>query len=89
MTQHVKESLLFPEQERVALFEATEPGLSPVTWAEQHTTVVAERLATAGACLLRGFDVPDETVFSRFVRVFGEELNEYTYRSTPRNTCSR
>ncbi|MER5577687.1 TauD/TfdA family dioxygenase [Streptomyces massasporeus] len=84
MTQHVKESLLFPEQERVALFEATEPGLSPVTWAEQHTTLVAERLATAGACLLRGFDVPDETAFSRFVRVFGEELNEYTYRSTPR-----
>ncbi|MFF7885200.1 TauD/TfdA family dioxygenase [Streptomyces sp. NPDC007896] len=84
MTNNVKESLLFPEQECVALFEATEPGLSPVTWAEQHSGLVAERLATAGACLLRGFDVPDETVFSRFVRVFGEELNEYTYRSTPR-----
>jgi alpha-ketoglutarate-dependent taurine dioxygenase len=84
MSDNVKESLLFPERECVALFEATRPGLSPVTWAEQHCDLVAERLVTAGACLLRGFDVPDETVFSRFVRVFGEELNEYTYRSTPR-----
>ncbi|MFD4371106.1 TauD/TfdA family dioxygenase [Streptomyces sp. NPDC058486] len=84
MNDHVTESLLFPEQERVALFQATAPGLSPVTWAERNADLVTERLTTAGACLLRGFDVPDENVFSRFVRVFGEELNEYTYRSTPR-----
>lgn len=84
MSDNVKESLLFPEQEKVTLFEAAEPGISPVEWAEAHTDLIADRLAATGACLLRGFDVPEDAVFSGFVRVFGEELNEYTYRSTPR-----
>jgi alpha-ketoglutarate-dependent taurine dioxygenase len=81
----VKESCLFPERDRIALYEATAPGLSPVAWAEANTERLNERLITAGACLLRGFDVPDTSVFSGFVRVFGEELAEYTYRSTPRS----
>ncbi|MGW6912670.1 TauD/TfdA family dioxygenase [Kitasatospora sp. NPDC054939] len=84
MSDNVKESLVFPAHDRVALFEAAEPGLDPVAWAERHRDLLDARVTSAGACLLRGFDVPDETVFSRFVRVFGEELNEYTYRSTPR-----
>ncbi|WP_182905609.1 TauD/TfdA family dioxygenase [Microbispora sp. H13382] len=81
----VKESCLFPERDRVALYEATTPGVDPVAWAQEHADRLNERLTSAGACLLRGFDVPDASVFSRFVRVFGEEMAEYTYRSTPRS----
>ena len=82
---NVKESCLFPERDRVALYEAASPGMCPVTWATANAERLNDRLLSAGACLLRGFDVPDESVFSRFVRVFGEELIEYTYRSTPRS----
>lgn len=81
----VKESCLFPERDRVALYEATAPGVSPVEWATANAERLNERLLTAGAVLLRGFDVPDASVFSGFVKVFGEELAEYTYRSTPRS----
>ncbi|MFJ8846068.1 TauD/TfdA family dioxygenase [Streptomyces cyaneofuscatus] len=81
----VKEWCLYPDRDRVAVFEATGPGVSPVTWAEQNAERFTARLRTAGACLLRGFDVPDAPVFSRFVRVFGEELGEYNYGSTPRS----
>ncbi|MEV6598628.1 TauD/TfdA family dioxygenase [Actinoplanes sp. NPDC051346] len=81
----VKESRLFPAQDRVALFEATAPGLDPVAWAENNADRMTAATIAAGASLLRGFDVPDDTVFARFVRVFGEEMAEYTYRSTPRS----
>jgi alpha-ketoglutarate-dependent taurine dioxygenase len=81
----VKESCLFPDRDQVAVFEAAAPGVCPVSWATEHAAELNERLDGAGACLLRGFDVPDSSVFSRFVRVFGEELGDYTYGSTPRS----
>ncbi|MGW1954894.1 TauD/TfdA family dioxygenase [Streptomyces sp. NPDC001920] len=81
----VKEWCLFPERDRVAVHEATEPGLDPSAWAAQNAARLDERLLSAGACLLRGFDAPDASAFSRFVRVFGQELGEYTYGSTPRS----
>ncbi|MFY1671396.1 TauD/TfdA family dioxygenase [Plantactinospora sp. WMMB334] len=80
----VRESFLFPGR-RVAVFEAIGPGTDPVGWATAHADLVRDRLRTAGGCLLRGFDVPDESVFARVVRVFDDELAEYTYGSTPRS----
>lgn len=81
----VKEWCLFPDRDRVAVYEAAEPGVCPATWAAANSERLDERLLSAGACLLRGFDAPDAAAFSRFVRVFGEELGEYTYGSTPRS----
>ena len=81
----VRESCLFPERDKVALYEATTPGTCPVTWATANEERLRERLLSAGACLLRGFDAPDSSVFARFVRVFDEELGEYNYGSTPRH----
>ena len=81
----VKESCLFPERDKVALYEAATPGTDPVAWAAANEERLRERLLTAGACLLRGFDAPDPSVFADFVRVFGEELGEYNYGSTPRS----
>lgn len=85
MSNGVKEGCLFPERDQVALYEATAPHISPVEWVTENMDRLNERLLSAGACLLRGFDVPDPSVFSQFVRVFGEELAEYTYQSTPRS----
>lgn len=80
----VQESFLFPGG-RVAAFEAADPGADPVAWATANAGLLRERLRDAGACLLRGFDVPDEAVFAKVVRVFDDELGEYTYGSTPRS----
>jgi alpha-ketoglutarate-dependent taurine dioxygenase len=80
----VKDTFLFP-QEKVAVFEAAEPGVGPVSWASANVGLVRDRLRTAGACLLRGFDVPDESVFAQVVRVFDDRLAEYSYGSTPRS----
>ncbi|MCG5451796.1 MULTISPECIES: TauD/TfdA family dioxygenase [Micromonospora] len=82
---HVKESCLFPERNRVACIEATSPGISPAGWATEHLDLINDRLDSHGAVLLRGFDAPDAPAFSAFVKVFGEEMAEYTYRSTPRS----
>ena len=80
----VHESCLFPGG-RVAAFEAVAPGTDPVAWAAANADRLRDRLRDAGACLLRGFAVPDESVFAAVVRVFDEELGEYTYGSTPRS----
>ena len=82
---NVKESWLFPDRERIYCFETTSPGVDPVAWATVNVELLNARLLAAGACLLRGFDVPDPGVFANVVRVFGDELSEYTYRSTPRS----
>ena len=80
----VQEPLLFPP-DRVAAFEATEPGVDPVAWVTDHADRLRDRLREAGACLLRGFAVPDESVCAKVVRAFDGELAEYTYGSTPRS----
>ena len=85
MDGDVKESVLFPERDRVALFEATAPGVDPVAWAAAHTELLAERHAAKGACLLRGFAIADGAKFAELSQVFGQQLEEYTYRSTPRS----
>ncbi|MET7456742.1 TauD/TfdA family dioxygenase [Streptomyces sp. NPDC005574] len=85
MDGDVKESVMFPDRGRVALFEAAAPDVSPVKWASANTDLLTEQLAAKGACLLRGFDIPDASVFSELVRVFGQQLEDYIYRSTPRS----
>ncbi len=80
----VTEACLFPDRDKVALFEATAPGISPVAWAQANEARLRARLAEAGACLLRGFDAPDPSVFAEFVRELDGELGEYNYGSTPR-----
>ena len=85
MSSHVKESVLFPEVDRVALFEATAPGMSAAVWAAENADLLAERLPAKGACLLRGFEIGSAPGFAELVNVFGEAMQEYTYRSTPRS----
>jgi alpha-ketoglutarate-dependent taurine dioxygenase len=75
---------MFPRG-KVVVYEATEPGTDLIAWAAANAGSLRQRLPDAGACLLRGFEVPDESVFAAVVRVFDDELGEYTYGSTPRS----
>lgn len=60
-------------------------GLNSVKWAEEHQAEIRTLIETNGAVLIRGLKVPGSTQFGKILEaVFGMELLEYTYRSTPR-----
>lgn len=59
--------------------------ISPVDWAKNNKDFVESFLSTEGALLIRGFKNVDENEFGEILgNLFGEELLDYTYRSTPR-----
>jgi len=60
-------------------------GLNAVQWAEEHQDDVRGLIEANGALLIRGLRVPGSTQFGRILSaLFGMELLEYVYRSTPR-----
>jgi alpha-ketoglutarate-dependent taurine dioxygenase len=63
--------------------EAT--GLGASSWAQEYQQDVRDILGENGALLIRGLKVPGSTQFGKILStLFGAELIEYTYRSTPR-----
>lgn len=60
-------------------------GINAVAWAEAHQEEIRSLLAAEGAVLIRGLKVLGSTQFGKIVStLFGAELLEYIYRSTPR-----
>ena len=60
-------------------------GMNAVAWAEAHQEEIRGRLAAEGAVLIRGLKVLGSTQFGKILStLFGAELLEYVYRSTPR-----
>lgn len=60
-------------------------GINAVAWAEAHQEEIRSLLAAEGAVLIRGLKVMGSTQFGKIVStLFGAELLEYVYRSTPR-----
>jgi alpha-ketoglutarate-dependent taurine dioxygenase len=60
-------------------------GISASAWAEEYQQDVRDILKANGALLIRGLKVPGSTQFGKILStLFGSELLEYTYRSTPR-----
>ncbi len=60
-------------------------GLNAVKWAEEHQHDIRSLIETRGAVLIRGLKVPGTTQFGKVLStLFGSELLEYVYRSTPR-----
>jgi alpha-ketoglutarate-dependent taurine dioxygenase len=60
-------------------------GMNAVAWAEAHQEEIRSLLAAEGAVLIRGLKVLGSTQFGKIVStLFGAELLEYIYRSTPR-----
>lgn len=60
-------------------------GLNAGSWAEEYQHDIRCLLEANGAVLIRGLKVPGSAQFGRILTtLFGSELLEYTYRSTPR-----
>ena len=58
---------------------------SAVDWAQQNQHEVRELIAANGALLIRGLKIHGSAQFGQLLStLFGAELLEYTYRSTPR-----
>lgn len=60
-------------------------GLKPQDWLCKNRVLIDEHLNTHGALLLKGIKVLSSMQFGKLLNsAFGENLLEYTYRSTPR-----
>ncbi|WP_204632707.1 TauD/TfdA family dioxygenase [Dyella mobilis] len=67
------------------LLEVDAEGLGAADWARHHHGAIQAILQERGAVLLRGLDLPDGAGFGQVLSaLFGGELIEYVYRSTPR-----
>ena len=60
-------------------------GMSAVAWAEAHQEEIRSLFEAEGAVLIRGLKEPGSTQFGKILStLFGADLLEYVYRSTPR-----
>jgi hypothetical protein len=60
-------------------------GLSALSWAEEYQEDIRRLIEENGAVLVRGLKVPGTAQFGKILStLFGAELVEYVYRSTPR-----
>jgi alpha-ketoglutarate-dependent taurine dioxygenase len=67
------------------LLEVETNGLSAVRWAEEYRHDIQRLIEINGAVLIRGLQIPGSTQFGNIVStLFGSQLLEYKYRSTPR-----
>jgi hypothetical protein len=67
------------------LLEINTGNSSPLVWTEENKKDVESFLTTSGALLIRGLNISDSNEFGQVLKIlFGEDLANYTYRSTPR-----
>ncbi len=67
------------------LLDVEKNGLNAVNWAEEYQQDIRDLIEANGAVLIRGLKVPGTTQFGKILStLFGSELLEYVYRSTPR-----
>lgn len=67
------------------LLDVEMSGLNAVNWAEEYQQDIQSLIKINGAVLIRGLKVPGSAQFGKILSMlFGSELLEYTYRSTPR-----
>jgi alpha-ketoglutarate-dependent taurine dioxygenase len=67
------------------LLDVETSGLNAVNWVEEYQPDVQNLIKINGAVLIRGLKVPGSAQFGKILStLFGAELLEYTYRSTPR-----
>jgi alpha-ketoglutarate-dependent taurine dioxygenase len=67
------------------LLEVEASGVNAVRWAEEHQEEIRSLIESQGALLIRGLKVLGSTEFGKIIStLFGSELLEYIYRSTPR-----
>lgn len=83
--QQISVSELTPVEGLSLLLDVASSGLSAMNWAEEYQHDIRNLLETHGAVLIRGLKVPGTAQFGKILStLFGAELLEYIYRSTPR-----
>ena len=79
-TSHLKSIAGLP-----ILLEVQTSALNVLRWAEEHQEDIRALIESQGALLIRGLKVLGNSQFGKILStLFGAELIEYTYRSTPR-----
>lgn len=67
------------------LYNIEDQNITPLEWAQENREVVKAFLDKTGLLLIRGFESVEEDDFGTILSLlFGEELIDYAYRSTPR-----
>lgn len=67
------------------LLEVETHGPSALRWAEEYWHDIQRLIEANGAVLIRGLQIPGSAQFGKIVStLFGSELLDYKYRSTPR-----
>ena len=67
------------------LYNVDDVNVSPLEWANEHKEEVKAYVEKTGVLLIRGFKNIDENDFGAILSLlFGGELIDYAYRSTPR-----
>jgi alpha-ketoglutarate-dependent taurine dioxygenase len=83
--QRITASDLKPIDGLPILVDVEMSGLNAVRWAEEYQHDIRSLIETEGFVLIRGLKVIGSTQFGKILStLFGSELLEYVYRSTPR-----
>jgi len=83
--QRITASDLKPIDGLPFLLDVETGGLNALDWTEEYKQAIQNLIAINGALLIRGLKVPGSAQFGKVLStLFGAELLEYTYRSTPR-----
>ncbi|NHN25924.1 TauD/TfdA family dioxygenase [Flavobacterium jejuense] len=71
------------------LLELDKSNLNSQNWLQENKENIENFIATEGALLIRGLSISDGEEFGQTLKLlFGEDLVNYTYRSTPRRKLS-
>ncbi len=74
-------------QEKKTLLEVEKQQKDSIAWARDNKTKIEATLGSHGLLLIRGLSISDAEMFGEILNtIFGEELVNYTYRSTPRTS---
>jgi alpha-ketoglutarate-dependent taurine dioxygenase len=84
-----QENISIPQLEHInhliAVLNVENSRLNANSWAEEHKKQVQQILESRGALLIRGLKIGSTFQFGQLLTaLFGSELIEYVYRSTPR-----
>ncbi|GAA4279091.1 TauD/TfdA family dioxygenase [Aquimarina mytili] len=72
------------------LLQVTEKQVNTLDWLQQYKDDIENFISTNGALLIRGLAISNDKEFGEALKLlFGEDLANYTYRSTPRTEVNQ
>jgi alpha-ketoglutarate-dependent taurine dioxygenase len=84
----VKRARLSAGDKALLVMEPAVDGVNLISWVERNREEIEARLLEEGGLLFRNFNLEGVGRFEQFIRVFAEDLLDYSYQSTPRSRVS-